>query len=83
MSDSYFGEGLARFGDRLYQITWLTNEGFIYSIPDLKQVWMQVFDAHSSIKEQQHTAASWQWARVVHHSVQLQRCLLAGLLLAP
>lgn len=38
MSNNYFGEGLARFGDKLYQITWLTNEGFIYSIPDLKQV---------------------------------------------
>jgi glutamine cyclotransferase len=38
MSNSYFGEGLTRFGDKLYQITWLTNEGFIYSIPDLKQV---------------------------------------------
>jgi hypothetical protein len=38
MSNSHFGEGLTRFGDKLYQITWLTNEGFIYSIPDLKQV---------------------------------------------
>lgn len=38
MSNNYFGEGLARFGDKLYQITWLTNEGFVYSIPDLKQV---------------------------------------------
>jgi glutamine cyclotransferase len=38
MSNNYFGEGLTRFGDKLYQITWLTNEGFIYSIPDLKQV---------------------------------------------
>jgi glutamine cyclotransferase len=38
MSNSYFGEGLARFGDKLYQITWLTNEGFIYSIPNLEQV---------------------------------------------
>lgn len=38
MSNSYFGEGLTRFDDKLYQITWLTNEGFIYSIPDLKQV---------------------------------------------
>lgn len=41
MKNSYFGEGLARFGDKLYQITWLTNEGFIYSIPDLKQVRLQ------------------------------------------
>lgn len=38
MDGSYFGEGLTRMGDKLYQITWLTNEGFIYSIPDLQQV---------------------------------------------
>jgi hypothetical protein len=38
MSDQHFGEGLTRLGDKLYQITWLTNEGFIYSVPDLKQV---------------------------------------------
>lgn len=38
MSNQHFGEGLTRLGDKLYQITWLTNEGFIYSVPDLKQV---------------------------------------------
>lgn len=38
MSNQHFGEGLTRLGDNLYQITWLTNEGFIYSVPDLKQV---------------------------------------------
>lgn len=34
----WFGEGTTRLGDQLYQITWLTNQGFIYSVPDLKQV---------------------------------------------
>lgn len=38
MGSDWFGEGIARYGDKLYQITWLTNRGFIYSIPDLKQV---------------------------------------------
>jgi glutamine cyclotransferase len=38
MGSQWFGEGMARFGDRLYQITWLTNKGFIYSIPGLQQV---------------------------------------------
>jgi glutamine cyclotransferase len=38
MSDAYFGEGLTRMGNKLYQITWLTNEAFIYSIPDLTLV---------------------------------------------
>lgn len=28
----YFGEGLALLGDRLYQLTWTTNTGFIYDI---------------------------------------------------
>lgn len=34
----WFGEGSTRLGDKLYQITWLTNQGFIYSVPDLQQV---------------------------------------------
>lgn len=38
LSRSYFGEGMSRFGDRLYQILWRTNLGFVYSIPDLQQV---------------------------------------------
>ncbi|MCA1756901.1 MAG: glutaminyl-peptide cyclotransferase [Bacteroidales bacterium] len=28
----YFGEGLALLGDRLYQLTWTTNTGFVYDV---------------------------------------------------
>lgn len=44
MTNEWFGEGLTRAGNKLYQVTWLTNQGFIYSIPDLQQVW-RVADA--------------------------------------
>ncbi|KAL0299576.1 UNVERIFIED_CONTAM: Glutaminyl-peptide cyclotransferase [Sesamum radiatum] len=30
MQNSYFGEGLTLFGDRLFQVTWLTETGFMY-----------------------------------------------------
>lgn len=30
MDDSYFGEGLTLLGERLFQVTWLENIGFIY-----------------------------------------------------
>ncbi|MCR9142534.1 MAG: glutaminyl-peptide cyclotransferase [bacterium] len=30
LDDKYFGEGLALVGDRLYQLTWQSNTGFIY-----------------------------------------------------
>lgn len=30
MQNSYFGEGLTLFGDRLFQVTWLTKTGFMY-----------------------------------------------------
>jgi hypothetical protein len=38
MASQWFGEGATRLGDKLYQITWLSGAGFIYSVPDLKQV---------------------------------------------
>jgi hypothetical protein len=38
MASQWFGEGTTRLGDKLYQIVWLSGAGFIYSIPDLKQV---------------------------------------------
>jgi glutamine cyclotransferase len=34
----WFGEGLARRGDRLYQITWQKPDGFVYSVHDLSRV---------------------------------------------
>ncbi|HEY81362.1 MAG TPA: glutaminyl-peptide cyclotransferase [Anaerolineae bacterium] len=30
LPDAYFGEGLALFDDKLYQLTWLSHTGFIY-----------------------------------------------------
>lgn len=32
----YFGEGLARIGDRLYQLTWKSGTGFIYDADTLR-----------------------------------------------
>jgi glutamine cyclotransferase len=34
----YFAEGLALRGDRLYQLTWQNQMGFIYNLSDFKQV---------------------------------------------
>lgn len=30
LPEAYFGEGIALFGDRIYQLTWQSNTGFIY-----------------------------------------------------
>ncbi|XP_022735902.1 glutaminyl-peptide cyclotransferase-like isoform X2 [Durio zibethinus] len=38
MADSYFGEGLTLLGERLFQVTWLTNIGFIYDRKKLQQL---------------------------------------------
>jgi glutamine cyclotransferase len=38
LSRSYFGEGLSRLGDKLYQLTYKGNLGFVYNLSDLKQV---------------------------------------------
>jgi glutamine cyclotransferase len=38
MDAKWFGEGLVKVGDLLYQITWQGPTGFIYSAKDLKQV---------------------------------------------
>lgn len=38
LSRSYFGEGLSRLGDKLYQVTYKGNLGFVYNLADLKQV---------------------------------------------
>lgn len=35
LPDRYFGEGLARLGDRLYQLTWKSGTGFIYDADTL------------------------------------------------
>ncbi|KAK4431441.1 Glutaminyl-peptide cyclotransferase [Sesamum alatum] len=38
MQDSYFGEGLTLFGDRLFQVTWLTKTGFVYDRNNLSKI---------------------------------------------
>ncbi|KAK9063182.1 hypothetical protein SSX86_017052 [Deinandra increscens subsp. villosa] len=38
LDDTYFGEGLTLLGERLYQLTWLTNTGFIYDRNNLSKV---------------------------------------------
>ncbi|XP_044504443.1 glutaminyl-peptide cyclotransferase [Mangifera indica] len=38
MDDSYFGEGLTLFGERLFQVTWLRQKGFIYDQYNLSKV---------------------------------------------
>ncbi|XP_057473622.1 glutaminyl-peptide cyclotransferase-like isoform X1 [Actinidia eriantha] len=37
MDDSYFGEGLTLLGERLFQVTWLENIGFIYDRNNLSK----------------------------------------------
>ncbi|XP_031266228.1 glutaminyl-peptide cyclotransferase-like [Pistacia vera] len=38
MDDSYFGEGLTLFGERLFQVTWLKQKGFIYDRYNLSKL---------------------------------------------
>ncbi|XVF53540.1 hypothetical protein PTKIN_Ptkin05aG0107200 [Pterospermum kingtungense] len=38
MDDSYFGEGLTLLGDRLFQVTWRTQDGFIYERKNLQKL---------------------------------------------
>lgn len=33
LDDRLFGEGLARLGDRLFQLTWRSGKGFVYDVP--------------------------------------------------
>jgi glutamine cyclotransferase len=37
LADSYFGEGLTILNDKIYQLTWRENTGFIYNLSDLKK----------------------------------------------
>lgn len=36
LDEQYFGEGLAAWGQKLYQLTWRENTGLIYSLPGLE-----------------------------------------------
>nr|WP_199678712.1 glutaminyl-peptide cyclotransferase [Salinisphaera sp. LB1] len=38
LPDRYFGEGLARFGNRLYQLTWKSGTGFVYDADTLRPI---------------------------------------------
>ncbi|KAK8660046.1 hypothetical protein V6N13_050982 [Hibiscus sabdariffa] len=38
MADSYFGEGLTLLGERLFQVTWLTQIGFTYDTKNLQKL---------------------------------------------
>lgn len=37
LSDPYFGEGLTIIGEKIYQLTWQENTGFIYNLANLEQ----------------------------------------------
>ena len=38
LDDSYFGEGLALLGGKLYQLTWRSNKGFVYDLKTFERV---------------------------------------------
>lgn len=38
LEDSYFGEGLARVGDKLIQLTWQENVAFVYDLATFEQL---------------------------------------------
>uniref|UniRef100_A0A452XDB0 Uncharacterized protein n=1 Tax=Aegilops tauschii subsp. strangulata TaxID=200361 RepID=A0A452XDB0_AEGTS len=38
MDEKMFGEGLTLLGDRLFQLTWLTNVGFTYDRHNFSKV---------------------------------------------
>ena len=38
LSNEYFGEGITIYNNQLYQITWQNRRGFVYSLPELKNL---------------------------------------------
>jgi glutamine cyclotransferase len=38
LAAEYFGEGITIFGERLYQLTWKSRTGFVYSVDTLEQI---------------------------------------------
>ena len=38
LSENYFGEGITILNDKIYQLTWLAKQGFIYDLKTLKNV---------------------------------------------
>lgn len=54
----FFGEGLARVGERLFQLTWKAGVAFVYALPDMKRIgrrhyrgqgWGLAWDGHHLI----------------------------------
>ncbi|XP_068634270.1 glutaminyl-peptide cyclotransferase-like [Aristolochia californica] len=44
MNRSYFGEGLTLLGERLFQVMWMTNTGFVYNRSNLTKLGMFTHD---------------------------------------
>ncbi|HIZ14698.1 MAG TPA: glutaminyl-peptide cyclotransferase [Candidatus Tidjanibacter faecipullorum] len=40
----YFGEGIALFGDRIYQLTWVTGKAYVYDAQNFRPVRTFVYD---------------------------------------
>ena len=38
LENQYFGEGITVLGDKLYQLTWTSNKGFIYDLSTMKKL---------------------------------------------
>ena len=36
MQSKYFGEGLTIYDNKIFQVTWRSNKGFVYDIKNLK-----------------------------------------------
>lgn len=45
LEDNYFGEGLTIMNDKLYQLTWKENTGFIYNLANLERTGTFVYGA--------------------------------------
>ena len=38
LADEFFGEGMTIIDNKIYQLTWQNNTGFIYNLPDLQKI---------------------------------------------
>jgi glutamine cyclotransferase len=38
LDDKYFGEGITVLNKKIYQLTWKSNEGFVYSLPGFEKI---------------------------------------------
>ncbi|MDC8004920.1 glutaminyl-peptide cyclotransferase [Aureisphaera galaxeae] len=44
LGDQYFGEGLTILNDKIYQLTWQENTGFIYNLADMEETGTFVYN---------------------------------------